>query len=403
MKASETRSLSDERPVICQVVHALGVGGAEILVDQIVRRLSDRYRCVVATLDAVGELGERLASDGWPVCFLGRDAGIDLKCARRLQQFCERERVDILHAHQYTPFLQSMLSRGVTGDRPVVFTEHGRHVPDCPGRKRVLANRLLLRRRDRLIACGGAVRDALIQNEGLPADRVEVIYNGVDLAALSQPSATARTAIRDEFGFGADDYVAVQIARLHPLKDHRTALRAIDRLRQLVPATRLLLAGDGDERSAIEATVRELGLQDHVRLAGTRSDIADLLQAADVFLLTSLSEGIPLTVIEAMAAERPVVSTDAGGLPEMIRAGDNGILTAIGDAEGLARALQQLHADPARRHRMGRNAQRTAQERFALDRMLQAYADVYDDVLAAMQPRWKRGIRTAEHKAPSIS
>jgi sugar transferase (PEP-CTERM/EpsH1 system associated) len=381
----------DDRPTICHVIHALGVGGAEVLVNQMIRRMQKDFRCIVAVLDEIGEIGTRLQEDGFIVEHLHRQPGIDRGCATRLRQFADREGAEILHAHQCTPFFQAMLSRGLTGRRPVVFTEHGRHFPDTPSRKRAIVNRMLLKRCDRLFGCGAAVRQALINNEGLPESRVEVIYNGVDLKALSKPTAGARESIRAEFGYSANDFVAVQVARLHELKDHQTALRAVDEARQNIPGLRLLLAGDGDQRSAIEQTIRERGLEQTVTLAGTRKDIADLLSASDVFLLSSISEGIPLTVIEAMAARRPVVSTAVGGLPELIEHGVSGMLAPSGDASSLAASLVQLYQNADLRNQMAEVAAGRAQEKFSLQGMLNSYRDVYYDVLGTNDLRQKSG------------
>ena len=388
----------DDRPTICHVIHALGVGGAEVLVNQMLRLLSDEFRCVVAVLDEIGEIGECLKRDGFTVEHLHRQPGIDRACAKRLRQFADREGAEILHAHQYTPFFQSMLSRGLFGRRPVVFTEHGRHFPDLPSRKRSVVNHLLLRTCDRLIGCGNAVRQALIDNEGLPESRVEVIYNGVDLKSLGRPSAGARERIRAEFGYTATDFVAVLVARLHALKDHQTALRAIDEARKQIPGLRLLLAGDGDQRAAIEQTMRDRGLAQTVTLAGTRKDVANLLAASDVFLMSSISEGIPLTVIEAMAARRPVVSTSVGGLPELVEHGITGFLAASGDDASLAAALIELYRRPDLRQRMADVAARRAVEKFSLDGMLKGYRDVYRDVLN----RSHRCYSPREHHAPHI-
>jgi len=346
-----------------------------------VRLLSDEFRCVVAVLDEIGEIGERLKHDGFTVEHLNRQPGIDRGCARRLKEFADREGAEILHAHQYTPFFQSLLSRGLFGRRPVVFTEHGRHFPDVPSRKRSIVNRLMLRRCDRLIGCGGAVRQALIDNEGLPKSRVEVIYNGVDLKSLGKPSAGARERIRAEFGYTSSDFVAVLVARLHELKDHQTALRAIDAAREQIPGLRFLLAGDGDQRAAIEQTIRERGLQQTVTLAGTRKDVADLLAASDVFLMSSISEGIPLTVIEAMAARRPVVSTAVGGLPELVEHGVTGFLAPPRDDVSLAAALIKLYRDPVLCGRMANVAAQRAINNFSLDGMLNSYRDMYSEVL----------------------
>jgi glycosyltransferase involved in cell wall biosynthesis len=274
-----------------------------------------------------------------------------------------------------------MLSRGLTGSRPIVFTEHGRHFPDLPSRKRSIVNRLMLRRHDRLVGVGGNVRQALIENEGLPSGRVEVVYNGVDLEAMNRPSETARQRVRNEFGLQSDDFVCVQVARLHPLKDHGTALAAIDEARRLLPNIRLLIVGEGEERSAIESEITRLGLQQHVTPTGNRTDVSDLLAASDVFLMSSISEGIPLTIIEAMAAERPVVSTAVGGIPEMIDDGKTGLLAPAGDAKTLARQLQRLHQQPSLCRSIVEAAAESARRRFSLTGMLSQYERMYREVL----------------------
>jgi glycosyltransferase involved in cell wall biosynthesis len=380
----------DNRPVICHVIHALGVGGAEVLADQMIRRMSDEFRCVVAVLDDIGDIGDRLIQDGFTVEHLHRRPGVDWRCAKRLREYADREGAQVLHAHQYTPFFQAMLSRGMIWRRPVIFTEHGRHYPDLPSWKRSLVNRLLLKKCDRLIACGGAVQQALIRNEGLPESRIEVIYNGVDLKALSRASSDARPRLRQELGLNHDDFVAVLVARLHPLKDHATALRAVARARHEIPELRLLLVGEGDQRESVERIIKANGLESIVTLAGTRTDVADLLSASDVFLLSSLSEGIPLTVIEAMAARRPVISTSVGGLPELIEHRVTGLLAPVGDDAALARHLSDLYRLPDLRSSIAEAAHRNVVRKFSLDGMLNRYREVYREVLGLRCPDRER-------------
>jgi len=378
---SSSHTDQDSRPTVCHVIHALGVGGAEVLVNQMVRELAANYRCIVAVLDEVGEIGTQLQDDGFIVEHLHRGEGIDRACARRLNDLVRRENVSLLHAHQYTPFFQAMLSRGLFGSTPVLFTEHGRHVPDLPSLKRSIVNRLLLRKQDRMVGCGGSVQQALIDNEGLPRHRVELVYNGVDLDDLASAPAGARPAIRSGFGFSHDDFVVVQVARLHELKDHQTALRTIHCARQQHPQMRLLIVGDGEERTAIEETINELNLHDNVVLAGSRNDVSHLLAASDAFLLTSISEGIPLTVIEAMAAELPVVSTAVGGLPEMIEDGVTGFLCEAKDHEALAGRLIQLASHPDDRQQIAVAGNIMAGRRFSLKHMLNTYSTIYSEMI----------------------
>jgi len=369
------------RPTVCHVIHALGVGGAEMLVDVMLRQLSGEYRGIVAVLDGVGEIGDQLAQDGFHVEHLHRAPGLDHSCSRRLADLVERENVTLLHAHQYTPFFQCLLGRGFTGRTPILFTEHGRHYPDHPSRKRTVFNRLMLKTQDQLIACGGAVRRALIDNEGLPEQRVDIVYNGVDLNTMGAAPTGARENVRREFGIGAEEVLAVQIARLHELKDHDTAIRAIETARRAFPSLRLLLVGDGDQRSAIEASIAARGLQEHVILAGTRRDVSSLLAAADMFLLTSISEGIPLTVIEAMAAHLPVVATAVGGVPEMVDEGVTGFLTNEGDDKTLAARIVRLASDPAERRTMGTAGRKKADRQFSLHSMMEAYRGLYREMV----------------------
>lgn len=374
---------STQRPTVCHVIHALGVGGAEVLVDTMVRKLSNQFRCLVAVLDDVGEIGQQLQADGFVVEHLHRQPGIDRGCAKRLRSFADKHKVDILHAHQYTPFFQAMLSRGFLGRRPVLFTEHGRHFPDYPSRKRSVVNRLLLNRRDRLVGCGGAVRQALIDNEGLPASRVEVVYNGVNLKSLSSGDSSKRTTLRSGFGFNENDFVAIQVARLHELKDHLTAIATIDEARKQHPNIKLLIVGEGEERDAIQSEIQQRNISSHVVLAGNRSDIANLLVAADCFLMTSISEGIPLTIIEAMAANLPVVSTAVGGIPEMIAHGKSGFLAEAKDSSALANHLGLLSQDSDLRSSIADAGRAQAEAKFSLDQMLSSYSNIYQEMIHA--------------------
>ncbi len=369
-----------QQGTVCHVLHGLGIGGAEVIAMRLARQLWPTYRFVFVCLDECGELGEQLQDEGFAVHVLRRHPGLDWRAALRLTRLLRQERVELVHAHQYTPFFYAAVARRLGPGVPVLFTEHGRHWPDNPRRKRILANRFLLGRRDRVVGVGQAVRDALIANEGLSPQRVEVIYNGIDPNPFASSIEDRRQA-RSQLGLGTEDLVVSQVARLDYLKDHATALRTLDRVRQNVPGARLLLVGDGPERGKIEEEARRLDLTAHLRLLGPRHDIARVLAAADIFLLTSISEGIPLTLIEAMSAALPVVATRVGGVGEVVLDGETGLLAPAGSDRELAGHVLELAASPTRRLRMGEAARARARLLFSDQRMHAEYGRLYAEML----------------------
>ncbi len=369
-------SPAESLPVICQVLHTLDVGGAEILAARLGRQLRDEFRFHFICLDSAGTLAEQLAADGFPIHVFQRRPGFDWRLLRQLSQLFRDQRVEILHAHQYAPFAYCAMARGFSTRPHIVFTEHGRHQPDYPRPKRIWANKFFLGRNDRAIAVGEAVRQALLQNEGLPPDRVSVIYNGVDLTRFD-PFAPLRDSVRQELRLAADDFVLIQVARLDYLKDHGTALRTVSLLRSAGLPLKLLIVGDGPERSKIEQQHAELQLGDSVQWLGQRKDIPRLLQAADVLLLTSTSEGIPLTLIEGMAAGLPIVATDVGGVAEVVEQGTTGLLARSGNPDQLAAQIRRLLSEPELRVRYGQAGRQRAEQLFSEPDMHRQYRAAY--------------------------
>jgi L-malate glycosyltransferase len=388
----------DRRPTICHVLHTLHVGGGEILARKFALECSKDYRPVFALLDEVGSLGEELRREGYVVEVFHRKPGFDLGCARRLGRFLRRQSVSVVHAHQYAPLFYSCLARLPTRRIPILFTEHGRDYPDYRRWKRVWANRSLLTARDRFVAVGQYVRKALVDFEGLPEGRVDVIYNGRDLRMFI-PDQSRRSEVRDQLGLSHDGFVIVQVARLDRLKDHPTALRVMARLKSALPSSTLLIVGDGEERERVQGLVEELGLASSVRLLGERNDVARLLQAADLFLLTSVSEGIPLTLIEAMATALPCVATRVGGIPEIVKDGETGFLADSGNDLELARYIVRLAEDPVLRERFGQAGHARVHTRFDEPAMLESYKRMYHEMASEHLLASRICNHTHEHQA----
>lgn len=369
--------MSDSRPIIAHVLHRLDLAGAEVLAAGLAQQLGERCRFIFLCLDGVGTLGEQLTREGFPILSLDRRPGIDLRAAWRLRKALRRHRVDLLHAHQYTPFFYAALARGWRGCPPILFTEHGRHYPDHRRFKRVVANRLLLRRADRVTAVCDFVRRMLAQNEGINPHRIEVIPNGIDPAAFASGD---RAAARAAMGLGDHDRAVLHVARFHPVKDHETAIRAFAMVLKQLPQARLVLIGDGERRPIMQRLAAELELGDRVRFLGVRRDVAQLIHGADVLMLSSLSEGASVTLLEAMAAKLPVVATEVGGNPELVEHNRNGLLSPRRDPAALAHHLLKLLSDPDLRRRMGQAGYDLLQERFTQARMHESYARLYEQM-----------------------
>jgi glycosyltransferase involved in cell wall biosynthesis len=359
-------------------LHAMQVAGAEVLVTQIIDRLKNQIDPTVFCLDSIGKLGEELLSQGVPVVLLDRRPGLDAKVPRKLALELSSRAIQIVHAHQYTPFFYSALARlqGALSTK-IMMTEHGRHYPDVVSAKRRWINRLFLSRlASHSTACCGFSAKALEKNDGF--SNVEVLYNGID--ATTHPerkSSGQRAELRAKLGMAPHRIYITCIARFHPVKDHCTLIRAFALLQKQIPDSKLLLVGSGPQEDSLKALVDQLGIDHAVEFWGVRRDISDILQASDVFSLTSLSEAASLTLLEAMANGCPVAITDVGGNGEHITHGVHGLLSPRGDAPALAANFRKIIEDYPSAERMAQAARERVSSEFRLAAAVERYAELY--------------------------
>lgn len=377
------------------LVHGLPVGGTEVLVCQLARWLRrDGLGVTVGCLDEFGELGRELAAEGVVVELYSRREGFDAGLAPRIARSLRRHAVDVVHAHQYAPYFYGALAKALTGV-PLIFTEHGRAYPDLPSRRRRAFNRVFAPIVDRITAVSEDVRDSLRRVEGIAPTRVEIVRNGVDLDRFAHRRPEDRQAARESLALSAGARVVGTVGRLDPIKNYPLLLAAIRRLREDLPDTVLLIVGDGPERPRLEALARELGIEAQVRFLGMRRDVDRILPALDVFALSSFSEGMPVTLIEAMAASVPVVSTGVGGIPGILRSGQEGLLVSgvppdprtspepvvSGYVDRFAGTVRRLLVEPGLGQALAERASKRARTEFSLDSMCRSYRRLYDDVL----------------------
>lgn len=369
---------SPARPIrVLQLIGGCRVGGLEKVALNLVSRLRDEHEFrVVAYDDAEGPMAARFAAAGSPVTLLRRRSGVDLLYPFRLAGLLRREKIDVVHAHNRTAFFYGGLAAILAGGKPVVFTAHDRTFPQVPSKP---VQRFLGKRTRYAVAVSDLGRRDLLSVDGFEPERVVVVRNGVDAQELA--SRPERDEARRAIGLPADAEVVGTIARLHPEKNLTLAIRAFASVLRERPRAMLVIAGDGPDRANLESAARAAGLGDRAVFLGNRDDVARVLAALDVFVLSSDREGLPLAVLEAMGAERPVVATDVGAVSEVVRDGENGWLVPAGDERAFEAALSRTLSDPSRAEAMGRRGGEIFRSAYTLERMASGYGRVYREAM----------------------
>ena len=293
--------------------------------------------------------------------------------------FLRKQRARVVMSHGFFPGVAARLGGLLAGTPVRILAEHSTGERDMsPGRHRI--NRLLNPWTSAWVAVAEGQRPYLENEKGIPGSRLHVIPNGID--PPPDPPAGTRERIRAELGLPADAPVAGMLAVLRPEKDAKTFLLAARFVADELPAARFLLVGDGPERENLQREAEVLDLKERAVFTGRRSDVHDVLTAFDVSVLCSTDvETFPLAFLEAMAARRALVGTRVGGLPEMIREGENGFLVRPRDPRGLADALLEILRSPERIRAFGEASRRRVEEDYGLRRMIDAYEDLFTRLL----------------------
>jgi glycosyltransferase involved in cell wall biosynthesis len=308
-----------------------------------------------------------------------------------------RERPDIVHTHTAKAgFLGRLAARLALGPRPiVVHTYHGHVLEGYFGRAQTALYRGLERTlgmvSDALIGVSQATVDDLVRLGVAPRHKFQVIPLGLDLDRLTQLGDDVRRRGRAELDLGADDVAAVFMGRLVPIKRVDRLIDALATVRSLGVPLVLIVVGGGELEDSLRAQAQALGVGDAIRFAGYRADVAPMLAAADLAVLSSANEGTPVALIESAAAGLPLVATDVGGVAEVVVEG-TGSLIGQDDAQGLVDAIAALARDPALRARCGAAARSHVLGRYAAARLVDDVDTLYRE-LAAARPRRRSGLR----------
>jgi glycosyltransferase involved in cell wall biosynthesis len=335
-----------------------------------------RFAPTVHVLSAGGYWAERLRALDVPVVELARRGSLDVGRLRALRRLLATLAPHVLHTVLWSGNAYGRLAAIGLGVPVVIAAE--RNVIRRPAWQRAL-ERVLDRVTDRYLVNSAAIVNELAGRGGLPRAKMEVIPNGIDLAAL--PFDPDRSRARAALGFDPARRLVAQVGRLEPQKDYPTYLAAAARVAARVADVDFLVVGEGALRASLEADARRLGIADRVRFTGVRRDVPALLGGVDVCVLTSLYEGLPNVVIEAMAAGAVAVATDVGGARELIVPDETGLVVPVARPDLIADATLSLLGDAARARRMAVAARTRIERQFTVAAMVERTVGVYEERL----------------------
>lgn len=368
-------------PLVVHLIYRLDIGGLEtLLVDMINRMPAQRYRHAVVCLTDYTDFAQRITRPGVELVALHKQPGLGLGIHAVLWRLLRRLRPAILHTYNFGTM--EYAATGFAAGVPVrVHAEHGRDARDPQGLnpKHNLLRRCAAPFIDRIVPVSQDLRRWLHEVVGIGERKLVLIDNGVDTERF-------RPALADEAKTEAwqdqDAFVIGTVGRLQDVKDQATLVQAFAELRRLLPRERLrlVLVGDGPLRAALEAQVAAAGLQDSVCFAGARADVAPVMRSFSLFALSSIAEGTPVTLLEAMASGLPVVATAVGGIPDLVADGVAGTLVPPRDPQAMARAFAAYVNERALARRHGAAGRAHVERRYSMHAMLDTYVGLYDSL-----------------------
>jgi glycosyltransferase involved in cell wall biosynthesis len=349
-------------------------GQNQVLVTVLGMRAAGHRAMLVA--HPLGELRRR-AAEGLELLPLAPRTEMDLSAAWRLSRAIKQLRPDVVHAHD--PHAVAMAALALS------MSTQPRRAPLVASRrvdfrlKRNALSRWKYDQVDLFICASEAIRRMLVE-DGVSTERTVTVHEGIDLERVA---AAPVTALREELWLPHGAPIVGNIAALVPHKGQRHLVEAAALVLREVPDARFVIAGEGELRASLEQQIRHLGLEKHVFLLGFRTDVLSLLKAFDIFAMSSVTEGLGTSLLDAMACAKPIVATSAGGIPEVVQDGRTGLLVAPRDHQAMARAILTLLKDEPLRRRLGETGAALVRANFSAERMVEETLRVYDRVTAA--------------------
>ncbi|MFP5264735.1 MAG: glycosyltransferase [Blastocatellia bacterium] len=370
------------RPRVLHLINSFEIGGTERQAAALLGRLDpERYDIRLAALRNRGPFYKEIEGRFPNVPEFPLTSFYNLNALRqlsRLTALMARERIDILHAHDFYAGIIGGAAGRLAGVQVIACQ---RHLKLSDRAIHEWGTRLIHRMAHRILVNSEAIRDHILSRDAAQAGKIVVVKNGISPAADPPEARDLHDRVCRELELDVDSRLVGMVARLQPVKGHRFFLEAAARVIDKEPKARFVLVGDGPLKSDIEGQAANLGLQGRVRLLGDRPDAARLAASFDLLVLSSLHEGLPNAVMEAMAAGVPVVATTVGGTKELIVDGETGYLVPPADSDALSERIAFALANTADRRRVAEAARRFIGAEFGMGRMVESVEKLYDELM----------------------
>ena len=365
-------------------IQGLSFGGPEKLVYDMIKHIIKNQNNIkiikleICCYDILGHFAEKLIGEKQKInlSLLKRKPGIDLFYPFKLASLIKQKKIDVIHAHNATAWFYVTWASILTGV-PIVYTEHDRSFP-TPLRLKYF-HYFFGKYATAVIAVSKAVKKNLEKYEHIK--NVKVIYNGIDPDLFKPASIEEKVLKKKQLGLNKNDFVLGNVGRMDYLKNQRILIEILPALKKISPQIKLILVGGGEEEGNLKKLAIKKDVKNDVTFLGQRSDVNQILKAFDIFIFPSLTEGLPLVIIEAMATGLPVVASYVGGIPELIIHGKNGFLVSPTSKKGIKNTIIKLLQNQKLRQNVGKTGREIFESRFSLPQMVKNYLKVYNEVI----------------------
>jgi len=367
---------------LLHVIYSLEIGGAEMDLAAKAKVLVEKYgyHIAIACLLRRGGLAEEAERNGIRVIGPVMGGKSDIRVIPRLARIMRSGKFNIVHTHMFASNFLGRVAAILAGAPVIISTVQ--LIAEREKWWEILLDRALQFKTDMMIASSEAVRRSFIKR-GVREDKIVTIYNGIDFSKFdSIDRVEARGKTRLEFGLDDSTFLVGTVARLQRVKGVECLIKAANHVVESIPDVRFLIVGDGPQKAELEYKVEQLDLSSRFIFAGTRGDVPAILSALDLFVLPSLSEALGIAVIEALLMRVPVVATNVGGVPEIVKSGETGVLVPPKDPIRLGEAIAYMHSNRDRAIALARAGERRVREMSEINRLAQKQAELYEELLA---------------------